>query len=114
MVSPARQGPANQPLVHEVGHEGGRDDGVTRLTRLLGAGARQKPIEEFAPFLHDEAAGRVVAHLAGDLTLGVAVNDQQLAVTGSAALSRLLQLTRVETAVAATSDDHNVAEGNTT
>jgi hypothetical protein len=95
-------------------HEGRGHDGVARLIGFLGGGAPQKPIEEFAPFFHYEATGWVVVHLAGDLTLGIAVNDQQLAVTGSAALTRHLQLARVETAIAATSDDHDVAEGYAT
>jgi hypothetical protein len=77
-------------------------------------GTSQKPIEEFAPFFHYEATGRVVARLAGNLTRGIAIDNQQLAVTGPAAPTGHLQLTRVETAIAAASDDHYVAEGNAT
>jgi hypothetical protein len=91
-----------------VWHQRGRDDGIARL----GLGAPQKPIEEFAPFLHYEPTGRIVADLPGHLTLGVSVNDQQLAVACPAPPTRLLQLARVEASVAATSNDHNVAENN--
>jgi hypothetical protein len=95
-------------------HEGRGHDGVARLIGFLGGGAPQKPIEEFAPFFHDEATRWVVVHLAGDLTLGIAVNDQQLAVTSSATLTGHPQLAGIETAIAATSDDRDVAEGNAT
>jgi hypothetical protein len=111
-MGPTVPGTADQPLVHEVGHERGRDDGIGRRARRRRRDTAEVGIEEITPFLDHQAAGVVLSQLASDLTGRVAIHDQQAPVGRPAVSTGELELSGVEAAVAASADDHDIPEAD--
>jgi hypothetical protein len=56
--------------------------------------------------------GLVATNLPSEPAFRIPVNNEEPPVSGPAPFSRTIQLAGVERAVAATSDDHDIAEGD--
>jgi hypothetical protein len=67
-------------------------------------------IEEITPFIHHQLPGVRFAHLAGKPAVRIPIDHPQGSVDSPPPLAGAFQLAGVEGTVAATTDDHHVAE----